>query len=342
MEKILSIIIPTYNMERYLRYCLDSLLIHNNLEKIEVLVINDGSKDSSSEIAHSYELRYPTVFKVIDKENGNYGSCVNKGLSLATGKYVKVLDADDSFNTENFEIYVAYLMVVDADLVLSDYVQVDESRRVTHCGMFDLHVDQTMLMRDVCVTDSFKDMQMHAVTYKRENLIEMQYKQLEGMSYTDQQWIFTPMIHVSSIVYFNKVVYEYLIGREGQTMDIKVRIKSIKQMSNCLLGIIDDYNRYSSVASDEILEYLHSRLIPQIKDIYITSFRNFNKDIRSDLMDFDKEVLKRSDKLYRMSEKTNSRINYMKFWRAHSGLNVNIVKFWSNLYNYLILNRGKR
>lgn len=342
MEKILSIIIPTYNMEKYLRYCLDSLLIKDNFDRLEVLVINDGSKDSSSEIAHSYEIKYPTVFKVIDKENGNYGSCVNRGLSLATGKYVKVLDADDSFNKGNFESFVAYLMVVDADLVLSSYVQVDESRCVTKCRMFDLPVDQTLLMRDVCVTDSFKDMQMHAVTYKRDNLIGMQYKQQEGISYTDQQWIFTPMIHVSSIVYFNKVVYEYLIGREGQTMDIKVRIKSIKQMSNCLLGIIDDYNRHSSVVSDEILEYLHSRLIPQIKDIYITSFRNYNKDIRADLMDFDRDIHKRSEKLYRMSEKTNSRINYMKFWRTHPGLNVNIVKLCGNLYNCLIHYRSKR
>lgn len=342
MEKILSIIIPTYNMEKYLRYCLDSLLIKDNFDRLEVLVINDGSKDSSSEIAHEYETRFPNVFKVIDKENGNYGSCINKGLSIATGKYVKVLDADDSFDTKNSEDFVSYLMSVDADLVLSDFVIVDEKRNITSYSEFGFPTKVLLSMSDICTTDSFKDMQMHAVTYKRENLIGMQYKQLEGISYTDQQWIFTPMIHVSSIVYFNKVVYEYLIGREGQTMDIKVRIKSIKQMSNCLLGIIDDYNRHSSVVSDEILEYLHSRLIPQIKDIYITSFRNYNKDVRADLMDFDRDIHKRSEKLYRMSEKTNSRINYMKFWRTHPGLNVNIVKLFGNLYNCLIHYRSKR
>ena len=70
MDKILSIIIPTYNMEKYLRKCLDSLIISDeNMEKIEVLVINDGSKDSSSVIAHEYESRYPQTIKVIDKDD---------------------------------------------------------------------------------------------------------------------------------------------------------------------------------------------------------------------------------------------------------------------------------
>lgn len=97
MDKILTIIIPTYNMEKYLRHCLDSLIVPN-MDKVEVLMINDGSKDSSSAIGHEYQNRYPKTFRVIDKENGNYGSCINRGLKEATGKYVKVLDADDSFD----------------------------------------------------------------------------------------------------------------------------------------------------------------------------------------------------------------------------------------------------
>ena len=103
MDKILSIIVPTYNMEKYLERCLSSLIVSDEqMAMLEVLVINDGSKDRSSEIAHGYESRYPDTFRVIDKTNGHYGSCVNRGLQEATGKYVKVLDADDWFNTENF------------------------------------------------------------------------------------------------------------------------------------------------------------------------------------------------------------------------------------------------
>ena len=104
MEKVLTIVIPAYNMEKFLPYCLDSLLIGQGTEDVEVLVVNDGSADRTSAIAHGYEERYPEVFRVIDKENGNYGSCVNRGLKEATGKYVKILDADDSFEDGAFAL----------------------------------------------------------------------------------------------------------------------------------------------------------------------------------------------------------------------------------------------
>ena len=72
MQKILTIIIPTYNMEKYLHKCLNSLIVSDkSLEKLEVLIVNDGSKDSSSQIAHEYESKFPKTFRVIDKENGN-------------------------------------------------------------------------------------------------------------------------------------------------------------------------------------------------------------------------------------------------------------------------------
>lgn len=113
MNKILTIIIPTYNMEKYLRRCLDSLIIdEDGMKQLEVLVINDGSKDSSSQIAHEYQDKYQDTFRVIDKENGNYGSCVNRGLKEATGKYVKVLDADDWFDTANFTSFLDFIKKV--------------------------------------------------------------------------------------------------------------------------------------------------------------------------------------------------------------------------------------
>ena len=122
MNKILTIVVPTYNMQDYLNRCLDSLIVVPELMgQLEVLVINDGSKDNSSVIGHEYEARYPNTFRVIDKENGNYGSCVNRGLAEAKGKYIKILDADDWFNTKEFEDYLRNLSTVEVDLVLTSY-----------------------------------------------------------------------------------------------------------------------------------------------------------------------------------------------------------------------------
>ena len=104
MVKLLSVIIPTYNMELYLRRCLDSLLVSGeNMALLEVLIINDGSMDASSAIAHTYESDYPQTFRVIDKANGNYGSCINRGLKEARGQFVRILDADDYYQTGNLD-----------------------------------------------------------------------------------------------------------------------------------------------------------------------------------------------------------------------------------------------
>lgn len=118
MNKILSIVIPTYNMEKLLEQCLSSLVVKEHLDFLEVLVINDGSKDKSSQIAHHFEDKYPQTFRVVDKDNGNYGSCVNRGLKEATGKYIKILDADDSFETSVLDCYLAYLSKINTLLIL--------------------------------------------------------------------------------------------------------------------------------------------------------------------------------------------------------------------------------
>ena len=211
MEKILSIVIPTYNMEKYLRHCLDSLLIDEGLDDVEVLVINDGSKDSSLAIAQEYESKYPLTFRVIDKENGNYGSCINRGLKEATGKYIKVLDADDSFNTEAFHEYISVLKNIDVDLFLTDFLFVDKSGKEIKSRKYDyIPANKILDFEKLCSggLDMIRIM-MHAVTYKRENLIKMNYKQTEGISYTDNEWIFTPMLKVRTVYHLNKLLYLY-------------------------------------------------------------------------------------------------------------------------------------
>ena len=93
-------------MEKHLNKCLDSLIV-KDMNLMEVLVINDGSKDKSSEIAHEYVKKYPETFRVIDKENGNYGSCINRGLIEAKGEYIKVLDIKgDDYKSYLFNQYL--------------------------------------------------------------------------------------------------------------------------------------------------------------------------------------------------------------------------------------------
>ena len=150
MQKLLTIVIPTYDMEAYLNRCLDSLLISDEqMQLLEVLVINDGSKDKSYAIAHEYEAKYPNTFRVIDKENGNYGSCVNRGLKEASGQYIKVLDADDWFDTTEFEKYLKQLQSVEVDMVLTPYSIVNENGIKQKEMEFDINSEQIFSFQSI-------------------------------------------------------------------------------------------------------------------------------------------------------------------------------------------------
>lgn len=336
-NKVITIIIPTYNMEGYLRQCLDSLLIEENFDCVEVLVVNDGSTDDSSAIAHDYEMKYPDIFMVIDKENGNYGSCINVALKLATGKYVKVLDADDRVEKCNFERFVAFLMQTDADLVLSDFAVVDTNGTVRKVIKYRWGTGRFFLLKDICNTDTFKNMQMHAVTYRREMITLLGYCQTEGVSYTDQQWIFEPMTVVDTVAVFDHYVYRYLVGRVGQTVDPAVKLKSISHIVRCSLGMVSVYERHKQMITGKpIQDYLYGRLIPMVKGVYVFSLCHYGTATKSLLIDFDRELKEASEEIYTYigSCKCSSFMGfrYIDYWRIHKDANQLLINTMSNLY----------
>lgn len=345
MEKILTVIIPTYNMEDYLRYCLDSLLIKDNFNRLEVLIINDGSKDRSAVIGYEYVRLYPEVFRVIDKENGNYGSCINRGLKEANGKYVKILDADDSFNTDNFESFVAFLLKTDADLILSDFAVVNVRREVKKIIRYRFGDEKLFDFITICNTHTFKNMQMHAVTYRRNNLLTLRYQQTEGISFTDQQWIFLPMITVRSVACFDSYVYKYLIGRDGQTVNSKDRLKGIAQISRCILDMISEYESYKKyIKEPPLLEYMYGRMIPLVKNVYVYLLTHYGDKTKKMLIDFDEQIKSLSDEIYKLigSKDISSFMGfeYINYWRKNKDMNSLIIKVLSK--SYLLLLKSKQ
>ena len=98
--KLLSIAIPSYNSENYMRNCIESLLPGG--EEVEIIIVNDGSKDGTAAIADEYAEKYPTIVKAVHQENGGHGEAVNAGLRAAEGLYYKVVDSDDWVNKEAY------------------------------------------------------------------------------------------------------------------------------------------------------------------------------------------------------------------------------------------------
>lgn len=97
--KYISFAIPCYNSEAYMTHAIESILPGG--EDVEIIIVNDGSKDNTSRIGHEYAEKYPDIIKVIDKENGGHGDAVNSGLAAASGKYFKVVDSDDWVKEES-------------------------------------------------------------------------------------------------------------------------------------------------------------------------------------------------------------------------------------------------
>ena len=267
MNKIISIVIPTYNMERYLDRCLSSLIIER-ISDIEIIVVNDGSKDSSLSIAQKYERMYPDTFTVIDKSNANYGSCINAALKVAKGKYIKILDADDAFNSNNFNLMVGVLANIDVDMVLTDFVRVYGVGK-NEIESFNLQKDSVLNFTEIANNRDVAKIMMHSVTYKLENLLKIGYKQSEGIFYTDNEWIFLPISTVRKVYYIKKPIYLYTLNREGQSVNSEV--EKLHSMDNikvsCSLLIANSSLRNEKIPY-EIKDYLNTKLYNRIRHNY--------------------------------------------------------------------------
>lgn len=317
MDKILTIIIPTYNMEKYLRHCLDSLIVPN-MDKVEVLVINDGSKDSSSAIGHEYQDKYPQTFRVIDKENGNYGSCVNRGLKEATGKYVKVLDADDSFENDNFNLFIDQLEKNDYDVILTDYSEVNEEGLVNNKIILNLPSRTKLTLKQL--TNKYRTgFVMHCATYRTELVRIIHYTQPEGVSYTDQIWMQEPFAYIKSAIYIPLNVYLYLVGREGQTMDPKVVNKDMHSHIVCALSMLERTVKFPN--ENEVgKEFMFNKALHTIVTIYDTFL--FKKGLNlTNLKDFDSSIKSIDNYMYDYLDKIvfNKLFPYhfIKAWRRN-------------------------
>lgn len=216
MKKTLTISIAGYNIENYIEQVVDSLLVKEILDDLEILIINDGSKDRTAEIGARYQELYPNSVKVINKENGGWGSTVNEGMKLATGKYFKLLDGDDWYYSENLVEFIQFLKRVDVDMVLSAF------------GMYDDALGKVYALKEMPFESNKKydfeevagvcDIQMHGFAVSTDVLKKANIHIVDHCFYTDTQFVAELCANVDTMMYFSKPIYCYRLGREGQSV----------------------------------------------------------------------------------------------------------------------------
>lgn len=319
MIKILTVVIPTYNMEKYLDKCLNSLIVKKNMSALEVLVVNDGSKDNSLSIAKEYEKKYPQTFRVIDKENGNYGSCINHGLKNATGKYFKVLDADDYFDTDNFDDFLEFLQEVDVDLIMSDICIIDQSQDKKQRIEYDLPVG-IVFNFDYFVSKDVPYMWMHGVTHLTEKMHRIDYVQQEGISYTDKEFVYYPLAASKTVAYFPKTVYYYLTGREGQTIDKSVWTKNYWMEVKAVKKLVTLFKEHKNEVDQSGKRFMLLQGKLYISSIYREYLRLSRKNLSiHELVDFDEWLKNEDTELYHCADddQETAQFSYITEWRKY-------------------------
>lgn len=221
MSKVLSIAVPSYNVERYLPDTLASYCAGVIDDRLEVLIVNDGSTDDTELIAHEFEKLYPQIFKVVTKENGGHGSAVNAGVQNASGKYFRVIDGDDRICTLNIPALLDALEQADDDLVIDIKREVvmgtDQSRLLQLPP--DIPVDTTIDFDKICNRFDIEEFFMiHSTNVRTDFLREHDIKLLEHTFYVDYEFIVKIASYASTVRFVNLEACNYYVGNAEQSV----------------------------------------------------------------------------------------------------------------------------
>lgn len=244
--KLLSVAIPCYNSAAYMRKCIDSLLPGG--EDVEIIIVNDGSKDNTADIAEEYRERFPSIIKVINKENGGHGSAVNVGMEHAEGLYYKVVDSDDWVNQSAYMQILATLkeLIKDGksiDMLISNFVYEKEGEKHKRAMKYHhaLPQNEVFTWKDVKHFRVGQYILMHSVIYRTNLLRECGLRLPEHTFYVDNIFVFNPLPYVKTMYYLDVNFYRYYIGRADQSVNEQVMIGRIDQQIKVNKLMVDYY-----------------------------------------------------------------------------------------------------
>lgn len=287
MEKVLSISVAAYNMENYIRDTLNSVVNSDVKDLVEVIVVDDESTDNTVKIVEEYISEYPNVIKLIKQKNQGPGSTFNAALKVATGKYIKMVDADDFVNEESLNYVVNQLKKIDCDMVLTkmDYFD-DAEKKVYFTAELGYEEDTVM---DTINYDYIPE--MNAISYRTKILQDNNIKLSNGF-YTDMEYVIFPLLFVNSFIYFNKNLYVYRTGRAGQSTSIEGYQKHLKQHDYIFRELLSFFRDNYYSFNDTVRLSIDNRLIymAEAEIDTLLSFENVDIDKIKEFINFIKSI----------------------------------------------------
>ena len=282
----ISILITIYNVEKYLKECLDSV-INQTWKDIEIICINDGSTDSCAEILNAYSLKDNRI-KVINKENSGYGASMNMGLEEATGDYIGIVESDDFIKEEMFANLYEIATKDDAEIVKSDYFYyVTSTKQKRKAGK----ISKIRSNKVITVKDYPKLLKMQpsiwSAIYKRDFLNNNKIRFLEtpGASYQDTSFSFKALTLANKIILTNKAYLYYRQDNENSSVQSKDKIfiicneyDEITNFLNNNLKIKKHVNTHKLIKQYKAYMWNLKRIDEKHRDSFIEVFSNTFKE----------------------------------------------------------------
>lgn len=275
--RLLTVVIPAYNSQDYLARALDSVLVAK--DEVEIIVVNDGSQDCTSQIADSYAALYPETVKAVHQANGGHGSAVNSGLALATCPYFKVLDSDDYFAKEAFSALIATLRTLSkntdtpVDLIFTDYtMEILLKQHESKIGTFSaaelyprqrdkkfFYIDNTL--KAVLPAQRIFNWQeakcwsfrhlliMHSLCYRTALLKAINLHLPEKVYYEDNYYSLIPLQYVQKMYYLPVCLYIYYLGRPDQSVSLQKIVQNYRHQVKVTEALLQDLHYESNYAA---------------------------------------------------------------------------------------------
>lgn len=285
-QKLLTLVVPSYNVENYIRRCLDTLVLGG--DDVEVIVVNDGSKDQTANIAMEYVNKYPQIVSLINKENGGHGSTINSGLKVATGEYFYVVDSDDWLDVDSLKkllktIKEQKLAGNDIDLYIVNYVYEhveDGTNNVVHYRN-SLPIDKVFTWQDTKKFDLVQFILLHSTVQKTEILRESNVVLPEHTFYVDNVMVYQPLPFFKTMYYIDTDLYRYFIGRIDQSVSHSSMINRIDQYIRVAKIMISSHH-LETIEDVKLRKYMYSYLsiILTIVNTFLTLSKKEENNIK--------------------------------------------------------------
>ena len=280
--KYISFAIPCYNSEAYMAQAIESILPGG--EDVEILIVNDGSKDRTAEIGKEYEEKYPGIVKLINKENGGHGDAVNAGLSHASGKYFKVVDSDDWVDRISLMKILNVLKNFEeeeqeVDMLIANYVYEKVGMEHKKVIRYDNVLPENQILKwdEIGQFHIGQYILMHSVIYRTDMLKLCQLTLPKHTFYVDNIYVYYPLPHVRTLYYMNVDFYRYFIGREDQSVNENVMISRIDQQIFVTKMMIDMYE-LRRIQSKKLRKYMLNYLAIMMTVSSILCIRSKKKE----------------------------------------------------------------